>query len=214
MHDHGLPFCSLPHHSCYVEPCTEGEAFERGLYRLFTKGKSSIEVFNDHGALSRLFRAVRDCPYDLVAALKELGPGEPELALIMRKLLAAWHDTLPPEKKHMRSRSPTPSTVEELYELLLAPYQRIRTVLFEALDWQNCFKRYDRRGAFQLIDYDGWYDPGKAEELMRLLATSLCSWVILIPQNMEMQVKEMIDTDHVFWHEGPGETLWLISSSP
>jgi hypothetical protein len=39
--------------------------------------------------------------------------------------------------------APIPSSQEELRASLLAPYERLRTVLFEALPWRACLDRYD-----------------------------------------------------------------------
>jgi hypothetical protein len=54
-------------HTCYVEVWGSLAAYQR----IFTRSASPVEVCNDHGAVAALFRALREQPQRLLAALND-----------------------------------------------------------------------------------------------------------------------------------------------
>ena len=117
---------SLPPHTCYVEVWPFYQ-------RILHKPRSRVEVCNDQGEIARLFRLLRSEPEALLTALTSVEGGEtsPEVSCYHR-LMVAWYLN--------QQIGSVPTTIDALKATLLAPYQRLRTVLFEALDWRTCLE--------------------------------------------------------------------------
>lgn len=120
----------LPPHTCYVQVWPDYQ-------RIFEKSPSPVEVCNDHGATARLFCLVRDHPETLLSQVQVTTPLSDEL-VTYRCLLAAWRAS-----QGNADADYEPTSCEELRAALLGPYERLRTVLFEDLDWRGCLERYN-----------------------------------------------------------------------
>jgi DNA adenine methylase len=159
----------LPKHTCYVE------LFSGAAWVLFGKPKSDVEVLNDiDQELITFFRVVREKPEELIASFEwelvsraefeRLSCLEPEqLTDIQRAhrfyylIMAGWGGEL----KYPRFATSITDgghgnrligALKTLRERLVPVHERLRTVIIENLDWQECFKRYDRANTVMYID--------------------------------------------------------------
>src|SRR5215469_11015089 len=118
---------TLPPHTCYVEVWPF-------YHRIFSKPQSRVEVCNDQGEAAKLFRLLREQSELLLMALTRDAEDKtlPEVSCYHR-LMAAWS----PRQQQMSS---VPTSTLALESMLFAPYQRLRTVLFESLNWRACME--------------------------------------------------------------------------
>lgn len=159
----------LPDHTCYVEP------FAGAAWVLFGKSPSQVEVLNDiDQELITFFRVVKERPQDLLASF--------EWELVSRaeyeRLASLDPATLDPIKRAHRfyylimagwggeldyPRFATSITdgghgnrligaLKTLQSRLEPVYERLKTVIIENLDWQECVERYDRTGTVFYLD--------------------------------------------------------------
>ena len=159
----------LPEHSCYVEP------FAGAAWVLFGKRPSDVEILNDiDQELITFFQVVKESPEKLVASFdfelvsrtvfEKLANLDPhQLDPIQRAhrfyylIMAGWGGEL------NYPRFATSITdgghgnrligaLKGLRERLVPVYERLRTVIIENLDWQDCIERYDRPGSLFYLD--------------------------------------------------------------
>ena len=161
----------LPPYTCYVEiwPTT--------YQRLFRKSPSQVEVYNDCGVTARLFCLLREQPQTLLMAVTS--DEESQERSCYQQLLTDWHIS-------QQTEPDAPArTVEELQASLLAPYRRLRTVLFEALEWRVCMERYNDPRALLILE-----PPWKQTEwdewaaLQLRLARSHMQWRLILPRDV------------------------------
>ncbi len=126
----------LPPHTCYVEVWPNYQ-------RIFSKLPSPVEVCNDHGAAARMFCLVRDHP-ELFLSTTQVASDE---LVTYQHILGAWNTC-----QSRISADHVLASREDLRAVLLEPYQRLRTVLFEDLDWRSCLERYDDPRAFLVLE--------------------------------------------------------------
>jgi DNA adenine methylase len=206
----------LPRHTCYVEP------FAGAAWVLFGKPPSQVEVLNDiDQELVNFFRVIKEKPEALIHSfdLELVSRAEFErlasldlsfLNDVQRAhrfyylIMAGWGGELDYPRfqtsitdgghgnrligalKHLRQK------VEPVHE-------RLRTVIIENLDWQDCVDRYDRPGVVMYIDPP--YPGNKANYahnmrrwdthylLAERLHKSKCQWILSsydIPQVREL----------------------------
>lgn len=159
----------LPPHSCYVE------LFAGAAWILFGKPPSDVEVLNDIDQdLITFFRVVKEKPEELIASFEwelvsraefeRLADLEPsQLTDIQRAhrfyylIMAGWGG----EFHYSRFQTSIQDgghgnrlfgALQTLRQRLAPVYERLRTVIIENLDWQECFDRYDRPGVVMYID--------------------------------------------------------------
>jgi hypothetical protein len=160
----------LPSHTCYVEVWPDYQ-------RIFEKKPSPVEVCNDHGATARLFCLVRDHPELLLSATQAVSN---ELVTYQR-ILAAWNTC------HGRiSTDHVLASREELRAILLEPFLRLRTVLFEDLDWRCCLERYNDPRTFMILS-PPWTEEQRDEwaALQLRLARARFHWKLIIPPHVQ-----------------------------
>ncbi len=195
----------IPEHTCYVEP------FAGGAWVLFGKQPSPVEVINDiDQELINFFRILKHKPEELIqsfewelvsrAEFERLAQTDPaQLSDIERAhrfyylIMAGWGGELDYPRfqtsisdgghgnrligalKHLRKR--------------MAPvHARLRTVIIENLDWEQCIDRYDRPKTFMYLDppypkngcnykhnMQDWEDHRRLA--VRLSATK-CKWIL------------------------------------
>ncbi len=195
----------LPSHTCYVEP------FAGAAWVLFAKPPSPVEVLNDKDQdLINFFRVVKEKPEQLIASfewelvsraeferLAQLDLSQ--LTDIQRAhrfyylIMAGWGGEL----HYPRFQTSITDgghgnrlfgALQTLRERLMPVYDRLRTVIIENLDWQECIDRYDRPGAVMYID-PPYPDNGcnyvhnmREKEDHEILAARLkkakCQWVL------------------------------------
>lgn len=159
----------LPPHTCYVEP------FAGAAWVLFAKPPSPVEVLNDKDQdLINFFRIVKEKPEQLIASFEwelvsraefeRLAQLDPlQLTDIERAhrfyylIMAGWGGEL----NYPRFQTSITDgghgnrlfgALQTLRERLMPVYERLRTVIIENLDWQECVNRYDRPGTVMYID--------------------------------------------------------------
>lgn len=159
----------LPPHTCYVEP------FAGAAWVLFGKSPSNVEVLNDIDQdLVNFFRVVKEKPEELIASfewelvsraeferLARLDPSQ--LTDVQRAhrfyylIMASWGG----EFHYPRFQTSINDgghgnrlfgALQTLHKRIMPVYERLRTVIIENLDWQECIDRYDRAGAVMYID--------------------------------------------------------------
>lgn len=159
----------LPPHTCYVEP------FAGAAWVLFGKSPSNVEVLNDIDQdLVNFFRVVKEKPEELIASfewelvsraeferLARLDPSQ--LSDVQRAhrfyylIMASWGG----EFHYPRFQTSINDgghgnrlfgALQTLQKRIMPVYERLRTVIIENLDWQECIDRYDRPGALMYID--------------------------------------------------------------
>src|SRR5205814_1112278 len=159
----------LPTHSCYVEP------FAGAAWVLFGKSPSPVEVINDiDQELINFFRVVKNQPEELITAFEWELVARAEFerlsALDTQKLtdverahrfyyliMAGWGGEL----NYPRFQTSIQDgghgnrligALKTLQQRLRPIHERLRTVIIENLDWQECIGRYDREGTVMYID--------------------------------------------------------------
>lgn len=195
----------LPSHTCYVEP------FAGAAWILFAKPPSPVEVLNDKDKdLINFFRVVKEQPEKLIASFEwelvsraefeRLAQSDPsQLTDIQRAhrfyylIMAGWGGEL----HYPRFQTSITDgghgnrlfgALQTLRERLMPVYDRLRTVIIENLDWQECINRYDRAGAVMYID-PPYPDNGcnyvhnmREKEDHEILAARLkqarCQWIL------------------------------------
>lgn len=159
----------LPAHTCYVEP------FAGAAWILFGKPPSDVEILNDkEQELVNFFRVVKEKPEELIASF--------DLELVSRAefnrladldlstlndvqrahrfyyiIMAGWGGEL----HYPRFQTSITDgghgnrligALKTLRQRLQPIHDRLRTVIIENLDWQECVDRYDRQGTVLYID--------------------------------------------------------------
>jgi len=159
----------LPPHSCYVE------LFAGAAWVLFGKPPSDVEVLNDIDQdLITFFRVVKEKPEELVASfewelvaraeferLADLEPSQlTDIQCAHRfyyLIMAGWGG----EFHYPRFQTSIHDgghgnrlfgALQTLRQRLSPIYERLRTVIIENLEWQECFDRYDRPGVVMYVD--------------------------------------------------------------
>jgi DNA adenine methylase len=159
----------LPIHTCYVEP------FAGAAWVLFSKSPSDVEILNDkEQELINFFRVAKEKPEELIASFdlelvsraefdRLAGLDPSTLTGIQRAhrfyyiIMAGWGGEL------LYPRFQTSITdgghgnrligaLKTLRQRLQPIHDRLRTVIIENLDWQECIDRYDRQGAVMYVD--------------------------------------------------------------
>lgn len=159
-------------HTCYVEAWPGPICYQR----LFHKVPTPVEVCNDQGATATLFRELRAHPQSLLSG----GPSTERLHC--HHLLTSWY------MSQQVDRPTFPSSVEELRAQLLAPYQRLRTVLFEALPWRDCLERYNDPRALLMLE-PPWDENGRDEwaALQLRLVRARFQWRLILSRHIWTQ---------------------------
>ena len=177
----------IPDHECYVEP------FGGAAWVLFGKSPSSIEVLNDiDEELINFFRVVRSQPEDLIKSFDmelvsrsefhRLADVEPRsLSEVERAhrfyylIMAGWGG----EAAYPRFQTSTSDgghgnrlfgALKTLRQRIEPVHDRLKTVIIENLDWNDCIDRYDRPTSFLYLDppYPG--NGANYRHNMRLMA--------------------------------------------
>jgi DNA adenine methylase len=159
----------IPSHSCYVE------LFAGASWVLFGKPPSDVEVLNDIDQdLVNFFRVVKEKPEELIASfewelvsraeftrLAKLSPNE--LTDIQRAhrfyylIMAGWGGEL----NYPRFQTSVSDgghgnrlfgALAHLRERITPVYDRLKTVIIENLEWQDCFKKYDSSKTVFYVD--------------------------------------------------------------
>lgn len=152
-------------HTCYVEVWPH-------YRRIFNKSSDLVEVCNDQGAAARMFQLLREKP-------KTLLEKETTEQITYQKIIQAWSDS-----QHMPLPA-SPGSIEELQQALLAPYHRLKTVLFEALPWRECLERYNDPRALLILE-PPWSQDQRDEwaALQLRLARARFQWELFIPHHL------------------------------
>lgn len=195
----------LPPHSCYVE------LFAGAAWVLFGKPPSDVEVLNDIDQdLINFFRVVKEKPEELVASFEwelvsraefeRLADLEPsQLTDIQRAhrfyylIMAGWGG----EFHYPRFQTSIQDgghgnrlfgALQTLRQRLMPVYERLRTVIIENLDWQECLDRYDRPGAVMYVDPPypengcnykyNMREKESHELLVSRLQRARCQWIV------------------------------------
>lgn len=216
----------LPKHTCYVE------LFSGAAWVLFGKPPSDVEVLNDiDQELITFFRVVKEKPEELIASFEwelvsraefqRLATLDPmQLTDIQRAhrfyylIMAGWGGEL----KYPRFQTSISGgghgnrligALETLKERIAPVHQRLKTVIIENLNWQNCLDRYDRpttviyidppypdNGANYAYNMRDWKEN---RELAARLHKTECKWILssydipevreLYPQNYVVAVQ-------------------------
>lgn len=182
-------------HTCYVE------VWPTTYQRLFCKSSSLVEVYNDCGVTARLFRLLREQPQALLMTMTT--DEESQERSCYQHLLTDWHIS-------QQTEPDIPArTVEDLQASLIAPYQRLRTVLFEALEWRVCLERYNDPRAVHILQ-PPWKQTERDEwaALQLRLARSHMQWRLIIPRDVFAAVHFPGSTlitqdDHAIWLAPP-----------
>lgn len=159
----------LPSHTCYVE------LFGGAAWVLFGKPPSPVEILNDiDQELINFFRVVKERPADLIqsfdfelasrAEFERLADiNTSELDTIQRAhrfyylIMAGWGGEL----HYPRFQTSITDgghgnrligALKTLRQRLEPVYERLRTVIIECLDWQECLDRYDRKNTVMYVD--------------------------------------------------------------
>lgn len=195
----------LPAHTCYVEP------FAGAAWVLFGKPPSDVEVLNDKDQdLVTFFRVVKEKPEELIASfewelvsraeferLASLDPSQ--LTDVQRAhrfyylIMAGWGG----EFNYPRFQTSIEDgghgnrlfgALQTLQKRLMPVYERLRTVIIENLDWQECIDRYDRPGVVMYVDppypengcnyKHNMREKEAHEALVRRLNRAKCKWIV------------------------------------
>ena len=186
---------------------------------LFGKEPSDVEVLNDiDGELVNFFQVVKECPEGLLksfewelvsrkefkrlAALEILG----NLTEIQRAhrfyylIMAGWGGEL----NYPRFQTSITDgghgnrligALETLQARLKPVHERLKTVIIENLDWQDCIDRYDRVGTLMYLDppyqenganyLHNMRDSEDHLELKERLDNCKCQWIMSAYDNRE-----------------------------
>ncbi len=210
----------LPTHTCYVEP------FAGAAWVLFGKPPSDVEILNDiNEELINFFRVIKEQPEELIASFEwelvsraefeRLAAIDPlQLTSIQRAhrfyylIMAGWGGEL----NYPRFQTSISDgghgnrlfgALQTLRKRLLPVYERLRTVIIENLDWQECINRYDRPGVVMYIDppYPGnkcnyvhnMRDWDSHILLANRLGRTQCQWILSSYDTPEIRA---LFTDH------------------
>lgn len=159
----------LPPHTCYVEP------FAGAAWALFGKPPSDVEVLNDiDQELITFFRVVREQPEAFIASFEFELVARAEferlasldtahLTDVQRAhrfyylIMAGWGGEL----QYPRFQTSISDgghgnrligALKHLHQRIRPIHERLRTVIIENLDWQDCIDRYDRPDAVLYLD--------------------------------------------------------------
>jgi len=159
----------LPAHTCYVEP------FAGAAWVLFGKSLSDVEILNDkEQELVNFFRVVKEKPEELIssfdlelvsrAEFDRLAGLDPSILTDVQRahrfyyiIMAGWGGEL----HYPRFQTSITDgghgnrlvgALKTLRQRLQPIHDRLRTVIIENLDWQECVDRYDRQGTVMYID--------------------------------------------------------------
>ncbi len=195
----------FPQHTCYVE------LFAGAAWVLFGKKPSSVEVLNDIDQdLITFFRVVKEKPAELIASFEwELvarAEFERQASLDVASLtdvqrahrfyyliMASWGG----EFHYPRFQTSITDgghgnrlfgALESLEKRVKPIHERLKTVIIENLTWQDCFKRYDRPGAFMYLDPPypenrcnyvyNMREKSEHELLASMLKQTQCKWLL------------------------------------
>jgi DNA adenine methylase len=159
----------LPAHTCYVEP------FAGAAWVLFGKSPSDVEILNDkEQELINFFRVVKEKPEELIASFDLELVSRAEFDRLADVDLSALTDVQRAHRFYYiimagwggelhYPRFQTSITdgghgnrligaLKTLRQRLQPIHDRLRTVIIENLDWQECVDRYDRQGTVMYID--------------------------------------------------------------
>lgn len=195
----------LPKHTCYVEP------FSGAAWVLFGKPRSDVEVLNDiDQELITFFRVVKEKPEELIAAFEwelvsraefqRLASLEPKALTDVQRahrfyylIMAGWGG----ESKYPRFQTSISDgghgnrligALKTLKERIAPVHERLKTVIIENLEWQDCLDRYDRANTVMYIDppypdngvnyAHNMRDWKEHQELARRLHNTKCKWIL------------------------------------
>jgi DNA adenine methylase len=195
----------LPTHTCYLEP------FCGAAWVLFGKPPSDVEIINDiNQELITFFRVVKQQPEELIqsfewelvsrAEFERLAKLDPfQLNDIQRAhrfyylIMAGWGG----EFAYPRFQTSITDgghgnrligAIKTLRKRIEPVHARLRTVIIENLDWQECIDRYDRPGTVMYVDppYPGNkvnYANNMREwdthrRLVERLRRTRCNWIV------------------------------------
>jgi DNA adenine methylase len=159
----------FPQHTCYVE------LFAGAAWVLFGKPPSSVEVLNDIDQdLINFFRVIKEKPTELIASFEWELVSRAEFERLAKLdaskltdiqrahrfyylIMASWggefhyprFQTSITDGGHGNRLFGALQTLEKRVKPI---HERLRTVIIENLDWQECFERYNRPGALMYID--------------------------------------------------------------
>ncbi len=195
----------LPEHTCYVE------LFSGAAWVLFGKSLSDVEIINDIDQdLVTFFRVLREKPEELIASfewelvsrteferLAELDASQ--LTDVQRAhrfyylIMAGWGGEL----NYPRFQTSITDgghgnrligALKTLRQRLQPVHDRLRTVIIENLNWQECLERYDRPGTVMYVDppypgnkcnyahnMRGWDEHHLLAERLK---TTKCRWIL------------------------------------
>ncbi len=195
----------LPAHTCYVEP------FAGAAWVLFGKPPSDVEVLNDIDQdVITFFRVVKEKPEELISSfewelvsraeferLAQLDSSQ--LTDVQRAhrfyylIMAGWGG----EFHYPRFQTSIADgghgnrlfgALQTLPKRLIPVYDRLRTVIIENLDWQECVDRYDRTGVVLYIDPPypengcnykyNMREKDAHEILAKRLNRTQCKWIV------------------------------------
>lgn len=204
----------LPIHTCYVEP------FCGAAWVLFGKKASDVEVINDidHNLIN-FFRVVKEKPDELIASfewelvaraeferLAALDPATlTDVQLAHRfyyLIMAGWGGEL----NYPRFQTSISDgghgnrligALKTLRSRIEPVHERLKTVIIENLDWNQCIDRYDRSGTVMYIDppypknkvnyahnMRDWADHYKIAER---LSETQCKWILSSYDSQEVR---------------------------
>lgn len=195
----------LPPHTCYVEP------FAGAAWVLFGKPPSDVEILNDiDQELINFFRVVKEQPVELInsfewelvsrAEFERLATLDTvQLTEVQRAhrfyylIMAGWGGEL----NYPRFQTSITDgghgnrligALKTLKQRLQPVHERLRTVIVECLNWQDCLDRYDRLGTVMYMDppYPGngcnyahnMRDWSEHRRLHDRLSVSHCKWIL------------------------------------
>ena len=159
----------LPPHACYVE------VFGGAAWVLFAKEPSKVEVLNDiDGELINFFRVIQDKPETFIESfewtlisrdeferLKHLSTeGMTNLERAYRfyyLIMASWGGEFHSPRFQTSVNdgghgNRLIGAIKNLHQRVMPAHHRLRTVIIENLDWNECIDRYDREGVVMYLD--------------------------------------------------------------
>ncbi len=204
----------LPSHSCYLEP------FAGAAWVLFAKPPSDVEILNDiDQELVNFFRVVKEKPEELIvsfewelvsrAEFERLASLDPlQLTDVQRAhrfyyiIMAGWGGELNYPRfqtsiKDGGHGNRLIGALKYLRQRLEPVHKRLRTVIIENLEWQECIDRYDRPGTFMYVDPP--YPNNKCnyahnmrsweehKELADRLRVTKCQWIVSSTDSPEVR---------------------------
>lgn len=159
----------MPDHKCYVE------VFSGAAWILFEKEPSNVEILNDkHNELVNFFEVIKDSPEDLIKSfewevcsrhkfesLKEMNVES--LNKVERAhrffylIMASWGAEIenPRFQTSVSDRgngNRLINAVKKIRDRVKPIHERLRNVIIENLDWQECIRKYDKEGVLMYLD--------------------------------------------------------------